>query len=382
MRYDFIIFGGTGLQGRICTRDLIESGYSVLLVGRDPSGIQPLLKNKKAGFLKADLKNEKEILKTIRYSNADVVINCAELTFNVDIMNACLEAKKSCTDLGGLQKVTEKQFKLHEKFKKAGILNITGCGSTPGILNVLTAHVLEDFDSVETINLGFAWDSNLKKFIIPYSIQSIFDEFTEPPVVYDNGKFVKSNRIRCVDTKNFKEIGQQRVYCIVHSEVYSFVKYFKNKGLKNVHYLAGFPDHSLSAIRTLMDLGFGSQDDIEVNGIKIKPLEFTIRLLKRIPIPEGYNEVENLWVSIEGIKSGKSKKTDINCIVKTIKGWEDAGSNVDTGRTISIMSQMLKEGKITETGVHAPEGVIPHREFIKELGRRQMYVYINGKRIN
>src|SRR3989344_4473248 len=153
MNYDFIVFGGTGLQGRICVRDLLESGYSVLICGRDPSGIQKLLKNKRCGFLEVDLRDQKKIVSSILKSKAKVVVNCAELTFNVAIMKACLTAKVSCTDLGGLQKVTHEQFKLDSQFKKKGILNITGCGSTPGISNVMVKHAVEHLDSVESIDL-------------------------------------------------------------------------------------------------------------------------------------------------------------------------------------------------------------------------------------
>lgn len=382
MKYDFIIFGGTGQQGRICARDLLESGYSALLAGRDPSGIKPLLKNKKTGFLKVDLSNQSEIVNAIRKSGAEVVINCAELIFNIPIMNACLTAKKSCTDLGGLHDITEKQFSLDKKFKKAGIINITGCGSTPGILNVMVAHVIESYDSVDTINLGFAWNSNIKKFVVPYSIQSIFQEFTDPPVLYENGKFIKSSRIRCMGHENFKSVGEQTTYCIVHSEVFSFARNFRSKGIRSIHYLAGFPQHSLNVINMLMLLGFNSRTPIKINGKMISPVDFTTQILKRLKAPKGYMETENLWAKISGMKNGKQKKAEINCIVKTLKGWEDAGSNVDTGRTISIMSQMLKQGIIKKSGVYAPESVIPHRQFIKELGKRRMYVFINGKKIN
>jgi hypothetical protein len=34
-RYDFLLLGGTGIQGKICARDLLESGYTVLLSGRE-----------------------------------------------------------------------------------------------------------------------------------------------------------------------------------------------------------------------------------------------------------------------------------------------------------------------------------------------------------
>ena len=382
MKYDFIVFGGTGLQGRICSRDLLESGYNILLVGRDPSGIKNLLKNKRAGFLKIDLRDQRAIEETIKKSGADVVVNCAELIFNVPIMKACLKTKKSLTDLGGLQKVTAEQFKLYSKFKKARILNLTGCGSTPGIANVMAAFAIKEFDSVDTINLGFAWDSNIKKFVVPYSIQSIFDELTDAPVTFHDGKFVKESRMFCRGVARFKSVGKQTVYCIVHSEVYTFSKYFKNKKLKNIHYMAGFPEHSIKTIQMLIDLGFHSKEPIEISGARIRPLDFTIKTLKKMPIPKGYKEIENLWVKIDGIKNKERAKTEMNCIIGTLKGWEDAGSNVDTGRTISIMSQMLKKRLIEERGVYAPEAVVPQELFFKELAKRKMWIYENNKRIN
>ncbi len=382
MNYDFIIFGGTGLQGRICGRDLLESGYSVLLCGRDPSGIRKLLKNKRAGFMVVDLRDKKLIVDVIKKSGAKIVVNCAELIFNVPIMKACLQIKKSLTDLGGLQKITKEQFKLHDEFKKAGILCITGCGSTPGIVNIMAAYAVDKFDTVNTITLGFAWDSNIKQFVIPYSMQSIFNEFSEEPVTFHDGKFVKENMMFCKRNMDFKEIGKQTVYCIAHSEVYTFSKYFKNKGLKSIHYMAGFPEHSITVIKTLMDLGLESDKAVEIEGVKIKPIEFITHILKKLPIPKGYKEIENLWVNVAGCKDGKNVNTEMNCIIKTLLGWEESGSNVDTGRTISIISQMLRNDLISSIGVYAPEALIPQEEFFKELAKRKMRVYENGIIIN
>ncbi|NCO11335.1 hypothetical protein CO038_02950 [Candidatus Pacearchaeota archaeon CG_4_9_14_0_2_um_filter_39_13] len=382
MKYDFIVFGGTGQQGKICSRDLLESGYSVMIAGRNKNAVKKLLKNKKTGFTHINLSDNEEIINAITNSGAEVVVNCAELVFNVPIMRACLKTKKSLTDLGGLQYVTKEQFKLNKDFKNSNILCLTGCGSTPGLLNVVVKHAIENFDKINTIELGFAWDSNIKKFVIPYSMHSIFDEFTQHPVTYHNGKFLKEDRIVCKGTKDFKEVGKQTVYCIVHSEVYSFAKYFRKYGLKNVHYMAGFPEHSAKVIQLLLDLGFSLDKEIEVDGVKFRIVDFTDKVLGRLNIPKGYRETENLWAEINGTKNGKTKKMKVDCIIKTVKGWEDAGSNIDTGRTISIMSQMIKNDLIKEKGVFAPEAVIPHKLFIKELGKREMYVYLDNKRIN
>lgn len=382
MVYDFIVFGGTGQQGKICARDLLESGHRVMLVGRDPRRIEDLLKNTTAIFEQVDLINEIDIIKAIIKSGASVVINCAELLYNVPIMKACLKVKKSYTDLGGLQAITKEQFTLDNDFRKAGILCITGCGSTPGIANVMAAYAVNQFDKVDSITLGFVWDSNKKIFVVPYSMQSIFEEFTAKPVIFHGGKFMSSDRMFCRGVFNFKEIGKQTVYCIVHSEVYTFPRYFKNKGLQNIQYMAGFPEHSIKVIQMLMDLGFDERKELLIEDVSIRPLDFTLKVLKKIKPPKEYKEIENLWVQITGSKEGSIQTSEMNCIVKTVQGWEEAGSNIDTGRTISIISQMLKNGLIEERGVHAPEGCVPHDYFFRELAKRKMLVYQDGKRIN
>lgn len=382
MTYDFILFGGTGLQGSICARDLLESGYSVLLIGRDPRGLEGLLKNKRAGFKSVDLMQQSATVQAISDSGARVVINCAELIFNIPIMKACLKTRRSYTDLGGLQQVTKEQFKLDGAFKKNKLLALTGCGSTPGIVNVMTAYAVGKMNTVQTIRLGFAWDSNMKRFVVPYSIQSIFDEFTQDPIVLRNGKFITEKRLTCYGTYEFQEVGPQTVYCIVHSEVYTFAKYFKKKGIKNIHYMAGFPEHSLKVIQALMAVRFNSSKEVNINRCKVAPLDFATRVLKQLPVPSGYREVENLWTKIHGTRDGAAIDTELTCIVKTIKGWEKAGSNVDTGRTISIMSQMLERGLITQKGVHAPEAVIPQKAFFQELAHRKMYIFEDGTQIN
>ena len=111
-------------------------------------------------------------------------------------------------------------------------------------------------------------------------------------------------------------------------------------------------------------------------------MDFTIRVLKKLKIPRNYKEKENLWVKVEGKIKGKQTRKEINCIIKTLKGWEEAGSNVDTGRTISIMSQMLKKGMIKESGVYGPEAVIPETPFFQELSKRKMFIYLDNRKIN
>ena len=62
-----------------------------------------------------------------------------------------------------------------------------------------------------------------------------------------------------------------------------------------------------------------------------------------------------LGLNAYGKKDGKSKKIEMDCVVKTLKGWEKVGSNINTGMSISIMAQMLNKNLIKKYGITAPE---------------------------
>ncbi len=381
MKFDFVVLGATGEEGNIASKDLLESGYSVLLCGRNKLRIKDLLKYKKAKFAYVDLNNIEKTASILKKSGAKIVVNCAELRMNLHAMKSCLISGLHYLDLGGLQEMTIQQYKFDKDFKKRKLIALLGCGSTPGISNVMASYAVDKLDSVEHLEVGFAWDSNIKKFVLPYSIESIAHELTTDPIILDNGKFKKTKACAFEGELKFKEVEKQNTYCIVHSEVFTFKKYFGKKGLKFVHYKAGFPEHSFKVLDMIIKLGFGSKEPININGINLRPIDFTREVLKKIARPKDYKEIENIWIKAYGKEKNKSKKIEMNCVVKTLKGWEEAGSNVNTGMSISIMAQMLNKGLIKKVGITAPEEAVPPMPFFKELKKRGMHIYIDDKEV-
>ncbi len=383
MGFDFVVLGATGMQGRIVSRDLLENKYSVLLCGRDKSMISKLLRRyKRCSFKYADLRDVNHVAKIIMMSGTKVVVNCAEGNWNLHALGACMKANVSCVDLGSDIEMTKKQLKLDNELKKRNIISITGCGAVPGIGNVMLRYAARKFDSINTIQVGFSWDSNIKRFVVPFSIQSIMEEFTDPAPIVERKKFVVKYPLDSILEDHHRGIAKQKEFYVRHPETFTFYYYFKDKGLKNIRFYAGFPQHSFEKIVALIDLGFASKEPITINENKIVPIEFLRELLKKIKIPDGYKETENLWVKIFGKKDGMEKRILMECLANTIKGWEDAGCNIDTGMPVSIIAQMIKEGVITEKGSFAPEGIVSPELFFKELRKRKMIVFENGKIIN
>ncbi len=280
MAYDFVVLGATGMQGKIVTRDLLENGYSVLMCGRNKLRVLHLLKKyKKTAFQYFEASKINETAKIIRKSCANVVVNCVEGDWNLCILKSCILACAHCIDLGSDINMTKDQLKCDAILKKKNLISITGCGSVPGIGNVMVRYATKKFDKIHTVEVGFSWDSNMKVFVVPFSIQSIIEEFTDPAPIVERCKFVTKTPLSSIKWDHHRFIGQQKCFFVRHPETYTFYRYLKNKGIKNVRFYAGFPQHSFEKILALIELGFGSKKPIMFKGMKTRPIDFTTEAL-------------------------------------------------------------------------------------------------------
>lgn len=386
MAYDFLILGGSGMQGKITARDLIENGHSVYLADLFDDGakkIQDRFPDKDIPFEKVNLMNLNPTIELIKKVQPSVVINCAEAECNLTVYKAALEAGVHVIDLGSSVPMTKKQLAMGPYFHEIDRIAITGCGSTPGINNVALHHAHTFLDTLKSVEAGFVWDSNIKEFVVPFSIMSIIYEFTDPAPYIEDCKWYTKNPLDTVEEREFRAIGKQKIFLVRHPETYTFFLYNQNDGIQNVHYYAGFPDHSYNKIVEFINSGQADDEKtIIVDGKETTELEKLSLSLRNRPFPEGYTEKENLWVKVIGTKNGEPKEMLMETIVDTLPGWEDAGCNIDTGMPASIIAQMIKDGRITARGSHAPGPVVPVQEFFKELRKRKMDVYQDGVLIN
>ena len=384
MKYDFLIIGSSGMQGRIVSRDLLDSGYKVYCADLYREGSEKnLAQYPGTPFKFIDLRQYDDFKQFVKSVPATVVINCAEGDWNHDVYRICLEEGRHVIDLGSDIPVTRTQIAMSDDFKKANLVAISGCGSTPGINNIMMKHASQFFSKIDEVGLGFAWDSNVKKFAVPFSIESIIEELTEPAPIVENGEWSEKAPFETEVVREFREIGQQKCYLVRHPETYTFLQDYKDFGLKNIKFYAGFPEHSLEVLRKLIELGLGAKDLLTFEKSEIRPIDALSRILTRLPRPENYTEKENLWVEVSGKdKEGNIRITKMECIVSTLPDWAEAGCNVDTGLPASIIAQMILDGRVTAKGSFAPDMAVPPEEFFKELKKKGMTVYQDGVAIN
>ena len=381
-RYDFTIIGANGIQGRIVTRFLWEEGYSLLLCANGTYGIEKFIQPPRSEFQFVDLRQMDKVRPIFKKHRAPVLVNCAVDDFNLDVTRLALDFGMNYIDLCSEEEMFYKQMELDGEFKAKKIIGITGIGSTPGITNIMLRHVQDRFDTIDTVHLGFAWKSNKPVFVAPFSIDAIAYEFSEPAKVFENGRYVEYQPHQCTLAYNYRSIGRQKTQYTKHIEHHSFYDFLKDKGVKNIVVLSSFPKHSRLTLHNLMSLGLMSKEPITVNGVEIRPLDFTAEVLSRIPVPEGYTEKENLFLKVFGAKNGKSLTVEMDALAGTLAGWESATCNIDTGFPTAILARMIFKGEIAEHGMFSPEFVVPPLPFFKYLGERGIWVYDNGRKIN
>ncbi len=383
MQTDFLILGADGMQGSTISRFLCKRGYRVSCADLVDTRLATL--DFKYVFHKLDVADPAALAQRIRFDNPRIVINCVEGDLNLDVYRVCLRERVNVIDLGSSILLTKKQLALNRQFKESAIIGITGCGSTPGINNVMFRHALEDFDEITDLDLGFAWDSNLKEFVAPFSMGSVLYELSEPAHFIEGKELKKTSPLKSGRSRWIDPIGKQELFLVHHPEIYSFNRFCKKKGKQpqNVYFYAGFPEHSLATLKSLVQLGFShSEKPVTLDEVAIYPTDFLTMMLKNIDLPDSYVETEVLWVSIKGLRAGKPKVVKMVCIVDSLPDWRMAGCNIDTAFPAALIAEMIYRGEISSKGSFSPEEVVPEQRFFNEIAKFGMRIYKNGELIN
>jgi len=383
-----LVILGSGIQGGIVATDLCDSEISpgekdITICDCDFKKAEDAAKGLGIKAAKVDVTNHSELIESIK--NSDVVINCVQYDWNVDVMKACLEVSANYIDLGGLFHVTRKQFDLHDEFKKAGLLAVLGMGSTPGTMNVMAGYAASKMDTVESADVFCACGDFTKTnalFSIPYSLLTVMEEHTKKPVILKDGEFVAVPAGSGKEIISFPEpIGNATVFYCIHSEPAQFARSFKDKGIKNASFKLSLPDAFEEKLSFLAGLGFAANETLSVDGKEVNPLKTMVAVVNKYldnydSSQDGeLNDCDVLRAVVKGKKDGIEKEITVESVIRTSKKWGFMAGALDTGAPPSIVSQMIYNKVITETGVCSPEQCVPYIPYFKELSKREMPVY-------
>jgi saccharopine dehydrogenase (NAD+, L-lysine-forming) len=383
-----LVILGAGIQGGIVATDLCDKSLSpgeknLTICDNDFKKAEDVAKKLGIKAAKVDVTNHQELCRVIK--GADVVINCVQYDWNVDVMRACLIEKANYIDLGGLFHVTRKQFDLHDEFKKAELIAVLGIGSTPGTMNVMAGYAASKLDTIDSADAICACGDFTKSNAIigiPYSLITIMEEHTMNPVILKDGEFVPVPPGSGKEIISFPEpIGPAEAFYCIHSEPAQFARSFKDKGIKNASFKLSLPTNFEERIAFLADLGFASDEPVIVDGKEVSPLKTMLKVVDKYldtydSSQDGaLNDCDILRAVVKGKKDGIEKEIIVESIIRTSKKWGFMAGALDTGIPPSIVAQMICNKAISEIGVCSPEQCVPFLPYFKELAKREMPVY-------
>src|SRR5437879_2260464 len=220
----------------------------------------------------------------------DCVINSSWYDLNVPIMEAAIEAGIHYCDLGGLYHQTLRQLKLDARAKDAGVTCVLGIGSTPGTMNVMGMYGAGKLDNVEKVLLrssgAVVAGGEVGKFVPPYAIRTIFDEFSLDAPILRKGKIRFVPALSGLERSEFMPpVGVVEGYYTIHSELATMPKTI-GKGVQEMEFIVALPQAFRETIANLVRLGLASREASVVEGTTVRPYDVTSTVIDALPKPK------------------------------------------------------------------------------------------------
>lgn len=317
-----------------------------------------------------------ELVDLINEVKPDMVINVALPYQDLTIMDACLETGVHYLDTANYEPPEIPKFEYkwqwayREKFEKAGLTAILGCGFDPGVTGIFSAHALKHhFDEIHYIDI---LDANAGDHGYPFATnfnpEINIREITSNGRYWQDGEWVETEPLEVKRVYDFPQIGEKDMYLLYHEELESLAENIT--GIKRIRFFMTFSEKYITHLNVLENVGMTSIEPVMINGQEIQPLHFLKAVLPD-PASLGPRTVgkTNIGCIFTGIKDGKEKTYYVYNICDHQACYKEVGSQAisyTTGVPAMIGAKLLLEGKWLKPGVYNVEEFDPD-PFMAEL---------------
>jgi lysine 6-dehydrogenase len=377
-KMNFLVLG-SGLMGRAIVKDLLRNRAtkSVTVADASPKAIRTL-----RDFLKKDDKRLRTRTVDIRalkkieplMKRADTVIGAVSYRFNEAITRLAIQNGCHFCDLGGNNTVVNAQLRYHARARKKGVTIVPDCGLAPGMVSVLVSDGLAKVPTADKVEIRVGGLPVHPKppmnYQLVFAVDGLINEYVEPCVNLESGKFVTVKPMQDVEALEFPEPFGVLEAFNTSGGTSTLPRSFKNR-ISNLNYKTiRYPGHA-AQFRLLMNLGL--TDSQPLTSLKVSPRQVLATCLER-SLPDQGPDVVLVRITLRD-KSGEVRRT------YQIVDYGEPASGVTammrmTGYPISIIAQMLSDGRIEKRGVIPQELCVPTNAFIHELDARGIKIEI------
>jgi len=346
-----VIILGAGLVGGPMVLDLAgDLDIQVTVVDINEKNLSKFAGKGDIKIIQADLSKPEIIGQLVK--PFDMVLSAVPGFMGFQTLKTIIEAGKNVVDIAFFP---EDMFDLDALAKKHSVTAVSDMGVAPGMSNLLVGYADHQLDKTEKVLIYVGGLPKIRKW--PYQYKAVFspadviEEYTRPARYIQYGREVVKPALSEPELMDFDGIGTLEAF---NSDgLRSIARTVKGEFM--VEKTLRYPGH-IELMKVFRESGFFSQDEIDLHGVRIKPIDFTSRLLfEQWELHEGEEDITVMKVIVEGVRSLErvtltwdlfdtfDHETGIHSMART------------TGYAATTVLRMIKSGMFTQKGVIAPE---------------------------
>ncbi|PWI46768.1 hypothetical protein CEE45_15175 [Candidatus Heimdallarchaeota archaeon B3_Heim] len=302
-----------------------------------------------------------------------VVFGAVDYRFNFGLTKICIESGCSFVDLGGNPSVVQKQQGMDKEAKQAGVTIIPDLGLAPGMVNIVAAHGMRKFDSLEECHLRVGGLPQEPKTILNYqqvfAIRGLTNEYLEDARIIKDRKLKIIPSLTDVEKISFPEPWGELEAFNTSGGTSSLPELFEGSIKQLTYKTIRFPGHA-QFFSFLKEFGLLSNEDFPPNP-GVTPREVVeYYLVKNLP----QNQLDAVLARITIL--GKINNQVRTHVYQLIDLYDTKAEFSAMARTTafptSIIGQFIAHGQIKTHGVLKGEEYVPASALIDELEKRNI----------
>jgi lysine 6-dehydrogenase len=339
---------GAGLVGKAMAIDLSKN-FEVTAVDINADALSTFKKHK-VTVKQLDFSNVAALTAAIH--PFDIVVGAVPGFLGLQTARTVIEAGKNMVDISFFP---EDPFQLDELAKKHNVTIVTDCGVAPGMGNIILGyhHKRMKIERYECLVGGLPlireWPYEYKAVFSPIDV---IEEYIRPARYVQSGTIVIKEALSDPELVHFDGVGTLESW---NSDgLRSLIKTMK--GIPNmIEKTLRYPG-CIEYLRVLRESGFFSYEEMEIKGVKVRPIDITAKLLfPKWKLKPGEEEFTVMRIRLSGEEADESKAYEYNLLDRTDKATDTLSMARTTGYTCTAAVNLVADGKFSRKGICPPE---------------------------
>ncbi len=381
MKHKAIVLG-CGMVGATMARDMAaDDAFEVSVADVSEANLGKVAGDPRVATVRADLSDSTVLRKLIE--PFDVVLGALPSRFGFAALTTVIEAGKPYSDISFMP---EDAMALDEQARHRGVTAVVDCGVSPGLSNLFVGYAYAQLDETDSALIYVGGLPKVRRwpfeYKAPFAPSDVIEEYTRPARFILGGKIVTAAALSEPELIDFDRVGT--------------LEAFNTDGLRSLlttipipdmrEKTLRFPGH-IELMRVFRETGFFGKDEIDMGGVKVRPLDVTQALMfPKWHLAEDDEEFTVLRVVVEGTKDARKTRFTFDLYDETDRESNTHSMARTTAFPNAIVARMLAQKQVNAPGVIPPERLAAPPGLCDQIGlelkkrKQTIHLAIRGMR--